>query len=375
MEFNVSLLPRAMDTETAFKTFDLPVGSSLEEVRRAYRELLRIWHPDRYQHDEALARRALEKTTQLNLAYEHLSSLASSGGQGVPPRPTNGTPPNQSGEQSARGPAGSNVWSDRTIWWVTLLLAVLALVLFRIQESYETRHRTATAIRSAEAPSQGTYTAPSNDVSAILWFEPDIVFDRKLRSSLELIELDALLRLFAPTERNPIRPWTAGANGELSIFWGTDGMDDTPFAASQALGAYRREGLVILARNGEAASTVLEQTAQPGMWSIAITGSKAGYSYLFLHPEGLHSFGSLIEDEPVPLVQYFQNSGWHARHFRCSSRPVPNGSVSIYELSSPGYLPLYLLDRWFAGSGGQSEEFVFIFSRTDAESVPCELDA
>ena len=42
------------------------------EVRKAYRDLIKIWHPDRFAHDPALQRKAEEKTKNINKTYKQL---------------------------------------------------------------------------------------------------------------------------------------------------------------------------------------------------------------------------------------------------------------------------------------------------------------
>ena len=43
---------------------------SSEEVRRAYRDLVDVWHPDRYVHNDRIKIKASEKLKQINRAYD-----------------------------------------------------------------------------------------------------------------------------------------------------------------------------------------------------------------------------------------------------------------------------------------------------------------
>lgn len=47
-------------------------NASTEEIDRAYKELIRVWHPDRFQNDPLLVSRAENKTRELNNAYAEL---------------------------------------------------------------------------------------------------------------------------------------------------------------------------------------------------------------------------------------------------------------------------------------------------------------
>jgi curved DNA-binding protein CbpA len=53
-----------------YQILELEPEASEEEARRAYRELVKVWHPDRFPHDPVLQKRANEKLKQLNEAYE-----------------------------------------------------------------------------------------------------------------------------------------------------------------------------------------------------------------------------------------------------------------------------------------------------------------
>jgi len=46
-----------------------------EQLKQAYRDLVRIWHPDRFTHDPRLQRKAEAKLKEINEAYEQLQSI------------------------------------------------------------------------------------------------------------------------------------------------------------------------------------------------------------------------------------------------------------------------------------------------------------
>ncbi len=57
----------------------------MDEIRQAYRDLARVWHPDRFIHDTRLCKLAEEKLKEINIAYEVLVrglSSEQSDGQG-----------------------------------------------------------------------------------------------------------------------------------------------------------------------------------------------------------------------------------------------------------------------------------------------------
>ncbi len=61
-----------MDFPRCYRLLELEPGASEKEVRKAYRDLVRVWHPDRFTGDWELRRRAEERSKQLNVAYETL---------------------------------------------------------------------------------------------------------------------------------------------------------------------------------------------------------------------------------------------------------------------------------------------------------------
>src|SRR6267378_5998143 len=66
-----SLAP-VSDYESDFRTLDVEPGASHEEIRQAYHDQTKIWHPDRFSNDIRLQKKAEEKLKQINLAYQRL---------------------------------------------------------------------------------------------------------------------------------------------------------------------------------------------------------------------------------------------------------------------------------------------------------------
>ena len=61
-----------------YQILGVPETASDEEVKRAYRELARKYHPDNY-HDNPLADLAQEKMKEINAAYEQINKMRSGG--------------------------------------------------------------------------------------------------------------------------------------------------------------------------------------------------------------------------------------------------------------------------------------------------------
>jgi hypothetical protein len=61
-----------MDHLRALRVLGLPPGSSADDIKGAWRDLAKVWHPDRFPHDERLRRKAGDNLGRINEAYEAL---------------------------------------------------------------------------------------------------------------------------------------------------------------------------------------------------------------------------------------------------------------------------------------------------------------
>lgn len=64
-----------MDYHQCCSILDLVPPVRLEDAKQAYKDLVQVWHPDRFTHSPRLQERAEAKLKQLNLAYETLVPL------------------------------------------------------------------------------------------------------------------------------------------------------------------------------------------------------------------------------------------------------------------------------------------------------------
>ncbi len=58
--------------EKYYRILDLHTTASEQEVKQAYRVLVKVWHPDRFTHDIKLQKRAEDKLKEINDAYQRI---------------------------------------------------------------------------------------------------------------------------------------------------------------------------------------------------------------------------------------------------------------------------------------------------------------
>lgn len=71
------------EIDECYRMLDLESGASLDQVKQAWRFLVKVWHPDRFLNDPPMQLKAQERLKEINGAYyileKHLSSTGRSG--------------------------------------------------------------------------------------------------------------------------------------------------------------------------------------------------------------------------------------------------------------------------------------------------------
>jgi len=67
----------------ALRTLNLDRGCSRVEIRQAYLDMVKVWHPDRFQHDPGLRAKADRALRDVNQAYRVLQGRVRQDGPGV----------------------------------------------------------------------------------------------------------------------------------------------------------------------------------------------------------------------------------------------------------------------------------------------------
>ena len=83
------------------EVLEVEATASFEEIKQAYRDLVNVWHPDRFGHSPRLREKAERKLKRINLAFSRLTSAML-----CAPHPAPGTPP-PPGSRAPRSHAAS----------------------------------------------------------------------------------------------------------------------------------------------------------------------------------------------------------------------------------------------------------------------------
>jgi hypothetical protein len=93
-----------------YQILGLTPGASKEEIKQAYKDLVKVWHPDRFPNHQRLRNKANKKIKEINIAYESLKSyIAQNSMESVPePQPpSDGTPAGSERRKSSPAESGS----------------------------------------------------------------------------------------------------------------------------------------------------------------------------------------------------------------------------------------------------------------------------
>ena len=68
-----------MDIRRCFEILEIDATASAEEAKQAYKDMVNIWHPDRFSQNPRLKQKAEKKLKDLNVAYETVVRFNESG--------------------------------------------------------------------------------------------------------------------------------------------------------------------------------------------------------------------------------------------------------------------------------------------------------
>jgi len=121
------------DLSKAYELLGVKPGVSMRELKAAHRDLAKVWHPDRFQHDPRLQEKAQEKLKEINEAYDLLSS-------GKVPRPAPTKPSQPAYQATYSEPARASRAHSAGNWkWVAVMLVFVAVFAFTTRSLLQRR--------------------------------------------------------------------------------------------------------------------------------------------------------------------------------------------------------------------------------------------
>jgi len=70
-----------MNIRKSFEMLEIGMNATPEEARQAYKDLVAVWHPDRFSHNPRLKKKAEEKLKEANLAFETVKAYLGQSGK------------------------------------------------------------------------------------------------------------------------------------------------------------------------------------------------------------------------------------------------------------------------------------------------------
>ncbi|MBI5252076.1 MAG: DnaJ domain-containing protein [Desulfomonile tiedjei] len=84
------------EIKRALEILGLGLYTTSKDIKQAYRDLVKVWHPDRFPNDPRVRRKAEEKLKEINQAYEILKGYGPSSREGSHPHEDSSKRPNPS---------------------------------------------------------------------------------------------------------------------------------------------------------------------------------------------------------------------------------------------------------------------------------------
>src|SRR5215210_1808124 len=116
------------DLRRCYDVLGVACGASAQELKAAYRDLAKVWHPDRFTHDPRLQQKAQEKLKEINEAYAQLTSGATTRRAHAPHASSAPPPPPTAAPAPAPAAAHDHLDVRRTQRQPILLPALIFLI-------------------------------------------------------------------------------------------------------------------------------------------------------------------------------------------------------------------------------------------------------
>ena len=155
-----------------YEVLGLKPGASRDEVKQAYRDLVKVWHPDRFPADDRLQEKAQAKIKEVNEAYSRLrayyASRAVASGATEPrpsrpkPRPATAPRPTRKEEAFAFTRRGHAFQRGRQVVSAGVVVVLVIILVGYLSEPLQERERAEVTLNGEEA-SEGSWSdAPAD---------------------------------------------------------------------------------------------------------------------------------------------------------------------------------------------------------------------
>ena len=126
-----------LSTQQCLQVLGLPSGASKDQIKQAYHDLVKVWHPDRFAHDPRLQKQAEEKLKDINEAHDVLMGSHPQTHRATP------RPAQRTYASSSRKPRPKDkYWMMPVISFIVLLIAIaiVSMVFHIFGRDYEPVH-------------------------------------------------------------------------------------------------------------------------------------------------------------------------------------------------------------------------------------------
>lgn len=181
----------------------------------------------------------------------------------------------------------------------------------------------------------------------------------------QTMELSALLDLFLVPEGQIVIAWEAAPS---AIYWLSNHFVPTEGEYEQEMGAFKREGEVVLTVAGAATHKILGQDNEAGKWLIKMYGSETGAEMITIDIDNPTS----EFDHAVALQNAIKGTSLVLVPIKCTKATelMTSGNI-LYKISDAENRQGFLNEEWSCGSAGCSLSADIMLTQPNLDQFRC----